>query len=101
MVFANAGIPVTVVETDRQALEAGLAKIRANYQATVDKGRLAQDAMDRRMALIAGATDYGAVADADIVVEAVFEEMPVKREVFGILDRTCKPGAILAPPRST
>ena len=101
MVFANAGIPVTVVESDAGALDAGLEKIRANYQATVDKGRLAQGAMDERMALIAGATEFDAVSDADIVVEAVFEEMPVKKQVFGILDRTCRPGAILATNTST
>ncbi len=101
MVFANAGIPVTVVENDPGALDAGLAKIRQNYQASVGKGRLAQDAMDARLALIAGATDCAAVAEADIVVEAVFEELPVKRHVFGILDRVCKPGAILATNTST
>jgi len=101
MVFANAGIPVTVVENDPGALDVGLAKIRANYQTTVDKGRLAQTAMDQRMALITGATGFDAIADADIVVEAVFEEMPIKQQVFGILDQTCKPGAILATNTST
>jgi 3-hydroxyacyl-CoA dehydrogenase len=101
MVFANAGIPVTVVENDTAALDAGLAKIRANYQATVDKGRLSQEAIDQRLALIAGATEFEAVADADFLVEAVFEEMPIKKQVFGILDRVCKPDAILATNTST
>lgn len=101
MVFANAGIPVTVVESSPAALDAGIAKIRANYQATVGKGRMTRETMDKRMALITGAAGFDAVSVADIVVEAVFEEMPVKKQVFGTLDRTCKPGAILATNTST
>jgi 3-hydroxyacyl-CoA dehydrogenase len=101
MVYANAGIPVTVVESNDAALDAGLEKIRANYAATVSRGRLSQVEMDRRLGLITGATDFAALADADIVVEAVFEEMAIKHEVFGKLDAICKPGAILATNTST
>ncbi len=101
MNFANAGIPVTVVEPERAALDAGLEKVRANYAATVSRGRLSQEAMDRRMGLIAGATDLAAVAEADIAIEAVFEDMDLKKEVFRKLDAICKPGAVLATNTST
>jgi len=96
MNFANAGIPVTVVETGDEALEKGLETVRRNYTATVAKGRLGQDQMDARLAAITGATDFEAIAEADIVIEAVFEEMDLKQEVFQKLDEVCKPGAILA-----
>jgi 3-hydroxyacyl-CoA dehydrogenase len=101
MVFANAGIPVTVVENDQAALDAGLDKIRSNYAATVSKGRLTQEAMDQRMGLIAPATALDALASVDMVVEAVFENMAVKKELFAKLDAVCKPGAILATNTST
>jgi 3-hydroxyacyl-CoA dehydrogenase len=101
MSFANAGIPVTLVDMTQDALEKGLAKIKANYAATVSKGRLKQDEMDRRMALIASGTDLGAARDADIVIEAVFERMDVKKDIFGKLDRIVQPGAILATNTST
>ncbi len=96
MNFANAGIPVTVLETDDEALERGLETVRRNYAGTVSKGRLSQQQMDERLAAITGTTDFDAVADADIVIEAVFEEMDLKQEVFRRLDGVCKPGAILA-----
>jgi len=96
MNFANAGTPVTVVETGDEALGKGLETVRRNYAATVAKGRLSQDQMDRRMAAITGTTDFEAIADADIVIEAVFEEMDLKQEVFRTLDRVCKPGAVMA-----
>jgi len=96
MTFANAGIPVTVVETSDAALEKGLETIRRNYAATVAKGRLTQDQMDDRLAAISGVTGYDGAAEADIVIEAVFEEMDLKQEVFRRLDAVCKPGAILA-----
>jgi 3-hydroxyacyl-CoA dehydrogenase len=96
MCFANAGIPVTVVETGAEALERGLGVVKKNYAGTVAKGRLSQDAMDKRMGLIHGALDIDAVHDADIVIEAVFEEMEIKKQVFAKLDQLCKPGAILA-----
>lgn len=96
MCFANAGIPVTVIEAAPEALERGLGVVRKNYAGTVSKGRLSQDAMDKRMALIQGGLDIAAVRDADIVIEAVFEEMDIKKQVFAKLDQICKPGAILA-----
>jgi 3-hydroxyacyl-CoA dehydrogenase len=101
MCFANAGIPVQVVETAQDALSHGLDVIRKNYAATVAKGRLPQAAMDERMRLIQGALDMEAVREADIVIEAVFEEMDVKKDVFRALDRLCKPAAILATNTST
>lgn len=96
MNFANAGIPVTVIENDPAALERGLEIIGKNYQATVDKGRMTAEDMDARMALITGAADLDAVAEADIVIEAVFEEMDIKQQVFSELDKLAKPDAILA-----
>jgi 3-hydroxyacyl-CoA dehydrogenase len=96
MNFANAGIPVTVVENDPAALDRGLETIAKNYQATVDKGRMTQEDMDARMTLITGATGMESLAEADIIVEAVFEEMDLKKQIFGALDRVAKPGAILA-----
>ncbi|SDF06613.1 3-hydroxyacyl-CoA dehydrogenase NAD-binding domain-containing protein [Thalassobaculum litoreum] len=101
MVFANAGIPVMVVENDQAALDAGIAKIAKNYAATVSKGRLTQAAMDQRMGLITGTTDFLSLAATDMVVEAVFEDMAVKKELFAKLDGICKPGAILATNTST
>ena len=101
MCFANAGIPVTVLETSDDALKAGMAKVEKNYAATVSKGRLSQDAMDTRMGLISGVTDYADIGSADIVVEAVFEEMDLKKDIFGKLDAVMKPGAILATNTST
>ncbi len=102
MNFANAGIPVSVVETSPEALERGLGIVRANYAATVSKGRLDAAAMEKRMALIKGTLDLAAAAkDADIVVEAVFEEMAIKQELFAKLDRLAKPGAILATNTSS
>ncbi len=96
MCFANAGIPVVLLEIDEEALERGLKIIRKNYSITVKRGKLAGDEVEKRMALIAGATDYAAIADADIVIEAVFENLGLKKEIFARLDATCKPGAILA-----
>ena len=101
MNFANAGIPVTLLEASQERLNHGLEVIRRNYAATVAKGRLSQDAMDRRMDLIQGALSYDALAEADIVVEAVFEEMGIKQDVFRRLDTVAKPGAILATNTST
>ena len=101
MNFANAGIPVTVLETSEEALEKGLEVVAGNYAATVSRGRLSQEAMDRRMALISGASDYADIADADIVIEAVFENMDIKKQVFGTLDDICKDGAVLATNTST
>ncbi|HSE96424.1 MAG TPA: 3-hydroxyacyl-CoA dehydrogenase NAD-binding domain-containing protein, partial [Methylomirabilota bacterium] len=101
MNFANAGVPVTVVEVAREALDRGLGVVRKNYEATASRGRLTLQDVEKRMGLIAGTTDFDAVADADIVIEAVFEEMPVKKEVFATLDRVAKPDAVLATNTST
>jgi 3-hydroxyacyl-CoA dehydrogenase len=101
MNFANAGIPVRVLEVSQEALDKGLATVRKNYAATVAKGRLTQAEMDKRMSLLKCVLDYGALKDADIVIEAVFEDMNVKKEVFKRLDQVCKPGAILATNTST
>jgi 3-hydroxyacyl-CoA dehydrogenase len=101
MNFANAGIPVTLVDTTQEALDKGLKKVRDNYAATVSKGRLAQPDMDKRMALIHGTTNLGNIADADIVIEAVFERMDVKQDLFRKLDGIVKQGAILATNTST
>jgi 3-hydroxyacyl-CoA dehydrogenase len=101
MSFANAGIPVTLVETSQELLDKGLARIKGNYAATVQKGRLTQGDMDRRMALIHGTLNLGQIANADIVVEAVFERMDVKQELFRKLDGIVEDGAILATNTST
>ncbi|TVS14794.1 MAG: 3-hydroxyacyl-CoA dehydrogenase [Gammaproteobacteria bacterium] len=96
MCFANAGIPVTVLEMDEKALERGLGVIRKNYQRMVDRGRLSADALEKRMALITGTFEYADFGQADVVVEAVYENLDVKKEVFKKFEEVCKPGAILA-----
>jgi 3-hydroxyacyl-CoA dehydrogenase len=101
MCFANAGIPVTIVETGRDLLRKGLDRVAANYRTTVSRGGLAAEDMERRMALITGVTELEAVAEADAVVEAVFEEMNGKKTVFADLDRIAKPDALLATNTST
>lgn len=101
MNFLNAGIPVTILETKQEALDRGLATIRKNYEARVAKGKLAQDAYEGRMALLTPSLDYADLKNADLVIEAVFEEIGVKEQVFKKLDETCKPGAILASNTST
>ena len=101
MVFANAGIPVVLKEADQAALDRGLANIRKNYAVSVQRGRFTQAAVDDRLKLIKPTLDYTDFAQADIVIEAVFEGLALKREVFAELDRVCKPGAILASNTST
>ncbi len=101
MNFANAGIPVKVLEVNQEALDKGLNVVRKNYAATVSKGRLSQDVMDKRMGLFKGVTRYEDIKDADIVIEAVFEDMAVKKQVFEKLDKAAKPGAVLATNTST
>ncbi|WP_237213978.1 3-hydroxyacyl-CoA dehydrogenase NAD-binding domain-containing protein [Falsiroseomonas oryziterrae] len=96
MCFANAGIPVRVIETDEAAMQRGLARIRATYDASVKRGSLTEAARDARMALVEGAVGLEAAGEADMIVEAVFEEMSLKKQVFATLDRVAKPGAILA-----
>jgi 3-hydroxyacyl-CoA dehydrogenase len=101
MALANAGIPVTVLEMKQEALDKGLATIRGNYGNTVRKGKLAPEKAEQRIALVRGTVDYADVAQADIVIEAVFEDMDVKASVFRHLDAVMKPGAILASNTST
>jgi 3-hydroxyacyl-CoA dehydrogenase len=96
MCFANAGIPVLLLDMKQEFLDKGLAVIRKNYANTVAKGNLKQEVMDRRMSLITPTLSYDDLKDVDLVIEAVFEDMAVKKEVFGKLDAICKPGAILA-----
>ncbi|WPP46539.1 3-hydroxyacyl-CoA dehydrogenase NAD-binding domain-containing protein [Pseudomonas sp. AN-1] len=101
MNFANIGMPVVLLEQKREALDRGLAQIRKNYEISAKRGKLTQEQVEQRMALLAGTLDYADLADADLVIEAVFESMEVKRQVFVTLDEICKPGAILATNTST
>ncbi len=101
MNYANAGIPVIIKETTQEALDRGLAIIRKNYQNSVNKGRFPQEVMDKRMALITPQLSYDGFEEADIITEAVFEGMALKKEVFAELDKIAKPGAILASNTST
>lgn len=96
MNFANVGIPVTLLEINDEALHRGLAKIRENYQVTVSKGKMSETAMHTCLGLIKGTTNDQDLADADLVIEAVFESLELKKEIFAKLDGICKPGAILA-----
>jgi 3-hydroxyacyl-CoA dehydrogenase len=101
MSFANAGIPVTLIDVTQEAVNKGLQKIKDNYASTVSKGRLKQEDMDKRIGLIKPASDLAAVNDADIIIEAVFERMDVKQDTFRKLDAVARPGAILATNTST
>jgi 3-hydroxyacyl-CoA dehydrogenase len=101
MNFANAGIPVLIKETDQAALDKGMNTIRKNYENSVKRGRFTQQFMDERLKLIKPTLSYDDFGQADMVVEAVFEGMALKKVVFGELDRVCKPGAILASNTST
>ena len=101
MNFLNAGIPVTMLEMQQDALDRGVATIRKNYEAQVKKGKLKADKLEARMALLSTTLNYADIADADMVIEAVFEEMGVKEKVFKQLDTVMKPGAILASNTST
>jgi 3-hydroxyacyl-CoA dehydrogenase len=96
MCFANAGIPVTVIETGQEALQRGLARVAQTYDISVKRGSLIPEQRDARLELIEGKVGLEAAAVADVVVEAVFEEMGLKKEIFGRLDRIAKPGAVLA-----
>jgi 3-hydroxyacyl-CoA dehydrogenase len=101
MCFANAGIPVTLVETSRDLLQKGLDRVAANYRTTMSRGGLSADEMERRIGLINGITELEAVKGANVVIEAVFENMDVKKRVFADLDRVAKPNALLATNTST
>jgi 3-hydroxyacyl-CoA dehydrogenase len=96
MNFLNAGIPVTIVETKQEALDRGLRTVRGNYENTAKKGRISIDDVEKRMALLKGSLALEALAQCDLVIEAIFENMDVKKAVFGKLDRIVKQGAILA-----
>ncbi|MGO9139218.1 MAG: 3-hydroxyacyl-CoA dehydrogenase NAD-binding domain-containing protein [Syntrophales bacterium] len=96
MCFINAGIPVVLLEAKQEFLDKGLGIIRKNYASTVAKGSLKQEVMDQRMELIKSTLSYHDLKDVDLVIEAVFEDMAVKKDVFTKLDAVCKPGAILA-----
>jgi 3-hydroxyacyl-CoA dehydrogenase len=101
MNFLNAGVPVVMLEMKQEALDKGVGIIRKNYEAQVKKGKLKQDKLDGRMALLSTTLNYADLKDADMVIEAVFEEMGVKEKVFKTLDEVMKPGAILASNTST
>jgi len=101
MVFLNAGIPVVMLEMKQEALDRGIGTIRKNYENTMKKGKLKPEQLESRMALLTGTLSYGDIAGADLVIEAVFEEMGVKETVFKKLDEVMKAGAILASNTST
>ncbi|MBX3510043.1 MAG: enoyl-CoA hydratase/isomerase family protein [Hyphomonadaceae bacterium] len=96
MNFLSAGIPITIVEREKAALDRGVATIRKNYEATAKKGRLTSEQVEKAMSLLTPSLDYQALADCDLVIEAVFELMEIKKDVFRQLDAIVKPGAILA-----
>jgi len=101
MNFINVGIPVILLETNNELLQRGLGIIRGNYERSMKKGRLTQTQVDERMAMIKGTLNYTDLSNVDLVVEAVFENMEIKKEVFSELDNVCKQGAILATNTST
>lgn len=101
MNFANVGIPVTLLEVKQEALDRGLAVIRRNYENSARKGKLTPEQVEERMALIRPTLSYDDLRDVDLVIEAVFENMAIKKEIFVRLDAICKPGAILASNTST
>jgi 3-hydroxyacyl-CoA dehydrogenase len=96
MNFLSAGIPVTIVEMGQEALDRGTGLMRKNYEATAAKGKLTVEQVSKAMGLLTPTLDFSALADCDLIIEAVYENMDVKKEVFGRLDRIAKPGAILA-----
>ena len=96
MNFANVGIPVTLVESRQDALDRGLSVIRRNYETTAKRGRLTMADVDKRMSLLTGSLSLESLADCDLIIEAVFENMALKKEVFAKLDKIAKPGAVLA-----
>ncbi|MBO6633617.1 MAG: enoyl-CoA hydratase/isomerase family protein [Parvibaculum sp.] len=96
MNFLNTGFPVTIVETKQEALDRGIATIRKNYENSAKKGRFPMEEVEKRMGLLTGSLDMNDLADCDLVIEAVFENMDIKKDVFGKLDKIVKQGAILA-----
>src|SRR5690606_38766127 len=96
MAFANAGLPVTLVEITREALDRGLETVRKTYESSAARGRMSADEAQRRAGLITGSLKLDDLAGCDLIVEAVFEDMAIKTELFRKLDTLAKPGAILA-----
>ena len=96
MNFLSAGIPVAIVEMSQEALDRGTGVMRKNYEASAAKGKLTVDKVEQAMGLLSPSLDFTSLADCDLIIEAVFEQMEIKKEVFGKLDRIAKPGAILA-----
>ncbi len=101
MAFANANVPVVLLDVDKSALERGIGVIRRNYESSVKRGRMTPADVDKRMGLIKPSTDYADFAGCDLAIEAVFEDMALKKKIFAELDRVMKPGAILATNTST
>ena len=101
MNFVNAGLQTVLVETSQAALDRGLSIVRGNYEASASKGRLTAEQVTQRMGLLAGSLDYAALADCDLVIEAVYENMALKKEICSRLGQVCKPGAIIATNTST
>ena len=101
MNFLNAGIPVTLVETSQEALDRGVATIRRNYENSAKKGKLTDEQVEQRMSLVTPSLSYDALGDADLIIEAVYEDYAVKQAVFENIDAVAKPGAILATNTST
>jgi len=101
MACANAGIPVLIKETEQATLDRGMETIRKNYESSVKKGRFPQAVMDQRMALIHPQLTYGGFNEVDLIIEAVFESMPVKKQIFGEIDKIAKPDCVLASNTST
>ncbi len=99
--FANAGIPVVVLDATQDGLDRGLANVDRNYESMVKRGRLSPDEKSQRMALISSSLDYAALGDADVIIEAVFESMPLKQDIFRKLDQVAKAGAVMATNTST
>ncbi len=101
MSFANAGVPVAIVDRDEASLSRGLSVVAKNYEGMVQRGRIDRPAMQQRLGSISGAVDFKALSDADLVIEAVFEDMGVKERVFRELDKVCRKGAVLATNTSS
>ncbi len=101
MNFASRGMPVYMVDLDEEAIQRGLDVVRGNYARGIKKGRMTEEKLEQLMQLFIPTTDYADLADADLVIEAVFENMDLKKSIFGRLDEVCKEGAILATNTST
>ncbi|MVA99524.1 3-hydroxyacyl-CoA dehydrogenase [Nitratireductor sp. CAU 1489] len=96
MSFLNGGVPVTILEVNREALDRGIATIAKNYDISVKRGSLTEGARDKRLGLLTGTTDYADLAECDLIIEAVFEEMAIKKEVFAKIEAVARPGTVLA-----